>query len=747
MAEYALLGKRIPKPDAVNRVTGRMVYADDMTLPGVLAGKILGSPVAHGRIRRLDVSKAAALPGVRAIVTAQDAPSTKYGGIVRDKLIFATDVVRYHGDPIAAVAADNVDIAEEALHLIELDIEELPVLIDPREAAQSSVMLHAGWETYTALPNLGRQGNITSSGRVQWGDVEHGFAQSDYVFEDRFDVPMAHQTYIEPRASMANVEPTGRISVWTTTQGSFPLRDNLAGIFGIPQTKIRVIPTEIGGGFGGKIAPVTEPAAILLAQKSGRPVKIAYKRDDDFLSTTPRRPAVFELKTGVMKDGTLVARQARGYFGNGAYHIATGYNFGEGMAGRLAGPYNVPNVDMWACTVYTNQPPCGAYRAPGSPQVLFAVESAMDVIAARLGMDPIALRKKNALKVGDRSIIGALDDAADLREMLERIERESGWSRPKAKNHGRGVAVGFWASRGMPGSNTLKLNSDGTVAITTGSVDLSGTHVSLQQIAGEELGVGLDKIGVLTGDTDIAPVAPLTAGSNIVRSMGMTVKVAAERLRQQIMEVTAGQLEANIDDLEIRDGRVQVKGTPDRGMTFSDVYKVASMSQGGPPTASASTPMQGTTLQYALQVAEVEVDPETGEVKVVDLTVVQDVGFAINPMSVEGQLEGGATQALGYGIAEQMIFDPKTGRNINAGFLDYKIPSALDVPHIKSVLVEVPAKDTVYGARGVGEPPIVATAAAIANAVADAIGTHVTSLPLTPERVLEAIRRKRAGQA
>ncbi len=747
MAEYALLGKRIPKPDAVNRVTGRMVYADDMTLPGVLAGKILGSPVAHGRIRRLDVSKAAALPGVRAIVTAQDAPTTKYGGIVRDKLIFATDVVRYHGDPLAAVAADNVDIAEEALHLIALEIEELPVLIDPKEAAHSSLLLHANWETYTALPNLGRQGNVTSSGRVQWGDVQHGFAQSDYIFEDRFEVPMAHQTYIEPRASMAQVEPTGRISVWTTTQGTFPLRDNLSGIFGIPQTKIRVVPTEIGGGFGGKIAPVTEPAAILLAQKSGRPVKITYKRDDDFLSTTPRRPAVFELKTGVMQDGTIVARQARAYFGNGAYHIATGYNFGEGMASRLAGPYNVPHVDMYACTVYTNQPPCGAYRAPGSPQILFAVESAMDVIAARLGMDPIALRKKNALKVGDRSIIGALDDAADLREMLARIEQESGWSKPKAKNHGRGIAVGFWASRGMPGSNTLKLNPDGTVAITTGSVDLSGTHVSLQQIAGEELGIGLDKVGVLTGDTDVAPVAPLTAGSNIVRSMGTTVKVAAERLRQQIMEVTAGQLEANIDDLEIRDGRVQVKGTPDRGMTFSDVYKVASMSQGGPPTASASTPMQGTTLQYALQVAEVAVDPETGEVKVVDLTVVQDVGFAINPMSVEGQLEGGATQALGYGLAEQMIFDPKSGRNINAGFLDYKIPSALDVPNIKSVIVEVPAKDTVYGARGVGEPPIVATAAAIANAVADAIGAHVMALPLTPERVLEAARRQSHSQA
>lgn len=742
MAAYALLGKRLPKPDAVNRVTGRMIYADDTQLPGALAGKILGSPVAHGRIRRLDTSKAESLPGVHEVVTAKDAPQHRYGGIIRDKLMFAPDVVRYHGDPIAAVAADNVDIAEEALHRIEVEFDELPVLIDPKEASESSVLIHQNWESYTAIPNLGRHGNISSSGRLQWGDVEQGFAQSDVVFEDRFDIAMAHQVYIEPRASVAKVEADGRISVWTTIQGTFPMRDNLALIFGVPQHKVRVIPTEIGGGFGGKIAPVTEPAAVLLAQKTGRPVRLTYKRDEDFISSTPRRPAVIELKTGVMRDGTLVARQARAYFGNGAYHIGTGYNFGEGTAGRLTGPYHIPHVDLSSCTVLTNQPPCGAYRAPGSPQIVFAVESQMDMIASRLGLDPMQMRKKNALKIGDRSSIGALDDAADLREILEQLERESGWHKPKSKNRGRGVAVGFWASRGMPGGNTLKMNADGTIAITTGSVDLSGSHSTLQQIAAEELSIGMDQVGILTGDTDVAPVAPLSAGSNIIRSMGTTVKMAAEKLRQQILEVTAGQLEANIDDLEIQDGWVQVKGSPDRGMTFGDVYKVASMSGGGPLSASASTPMQDATLQYAPQVVEVEVDAETGEVKVVDVTVLQDVGFALNPMSVEGQMEGGATQALGYGVAEQMQFDPKTGRNINPGFLDYKIPSAVDVPHIKSVLVEVATKETLYGARGVGEPPIVATATAIANAVADATGAHVTALPLTPERVLLAMQQK-----
>ena len=746
MAEYALLGKRLPKPDAINRVTGRVLYADDTQLPGSLAGKILGSPVAHGRIRRLDTSKAERLPGVHAVVTAKDAPTHRYGGIIRDKLIFTPDIVRYHGDPIAAVAADNVDIAEEALHLIEVEIEPLAVLIDPKEAAESSTLIHQDWQSYTALPDLGRQGNVSSSGRMQWGDVAQGFAQSDVVYEDRFEVAMAHQTYIEPRASAAKVEPDGRIVVWTTIQGSFPMRDNLAMIFNVPMNKLRVIPTEIGGGFGGKIAPVTEPAAVLLAQKTGRPVKITYKRDDDFLSATPRRPAVIEMKTGVMRDGTLVARQARAYFGNGAYHIATGYNFGEGMAGRLTGPYNIPHADLSACTVLTNQPPCGAYRAPGSPQVIFAVESQMDMIAARLGIDPFVIRRKNALQVGDRSTIGALDDAADLREMLDKLEQESGWNTPKKPHHGRGVAVGFWASRGMPGGNTLKMNSDGTIAITTGSVDLSGTNSTLQQIAAEELGVGMADVGVITGDTDTAPVAPVSAGSNITRSMGTSVKMAAEKLREQILEITAGQLEANVDDLTIKDGWVHVRGSEDRGMNFRDVYKIASMSQGGPLIASAAVPMQGTTLQYAPQVVEVEVDPETGEVHIVDVTLLQDVGFAINPMAVEGQLEGGATQALGYGMAEQMQFDAETGRNMNPGFLDYKIPSAADVPNIKSVLVEVPAKDTIYGARGVGEPPIVATATAVANAVADAIGAHVTALPLTPERVLLAVKQQENGR-
>ncbi|GIX49109.1 MAG: xanthine dehydrogenase [Candidatus Tectimicrobiota bacterium] len=579
---YTLLGKRLPKPDATGRVTGRVLYADDVTLPGVLVGKILGSPVAHGRIRRLDTRKAQSLPGVHAVVTAQDAPPTRYGGIIRDKCIFAADRVRYHGDPIAAVAAENADIAEEALQLIEVEIEPLPVLIDPKEAAESALLIHPEWETYTAIPNLGRQGNITSTGRVQWGDVARGFAQADYVFEDRFEVAMAHQMYIEPRASMARVEPDGRITVWTSTQGIFPLRDHLALIFGLPATKVRVVPTEIGGGFGGKIAPVTEPVAILLAQKTGRPVKVTYTRHEDFLSTTPRRPAIIELKTGVMRDGTLVARQARAYFGNGAYHIATGYNFGEGTVGRLTGPYRIPHVDLFSCTVYTNQPPCGAYRAPGSPQVLFAVESQMDMIARRLGLDPLEIRKKNALRPGDQTAIGDVANAADLVELLDRLAAEANWHAPKAPHRGRGLAVGFWASRGMPGSNVLKMNPDGTVTITTGSVDLSGTHSTLQQIAAEELGLSMEQVGIVTGDTDTAPVAPLSAGSNIVRSMGWTVRAAAEQLRQLILEITAAQLEANVDDLEIRDGWVYVKGSPDRGLHFRDVYKTAIATKGGP---------------------------------------------------------------------------------------------------------------------------------------------------------------------
>jgi CO/xanthine dehydrogenase Mo-binding subunit len=744
MADYAVVGKRIARIDADVRVTGKAIFGDDVQLPGMLHGKILRSPHAHARILRLDTSKAERLPGVKAVVTAKDAPETPFGGVIKDRWVFARDKVRYMGEPLAAVAAIDPHIAEEALQHIEVEYEPLPAVLDPQRAAEPDApLVHEAWQSYRAPENLGRRGNIANYAEVKVGDVERGFAEADHIFEGRYEVAMAHQGYIEPHVAVAKVDPDGKITVWTTTQGQFTIRNYLAECLQTSHSRIRLIGTEIGGGFGGKNTLVLEPPAVLLARKTGRPVKILMDREEDFLSTTPRRPCIVEIKTGVKKDGTLVARHAKFWFGTGAYATAA-FNFAANVAGRLSGPYRIPHLLVQGYVVYTTQPPCAAFRAPGSPQVVFAYEQHMDEMAHALGLDPIEFRKKNALRKGDPTTIGPTQDSADLVMMLERAAEESGWrTKPKAKNRGRGIACAFWTSGGMPGSNAVKLNEDGSVSVMTGSVDVTGTHTTLAQIVAEELGLGVERVQVTTGDTDTAPVAPISAGSNIARSMGFTVMKAAQALKQQLLEAAADALEANVNDLDLRGGRVFVKGSPDRGLTLRELYNRCATQRGGPPVASFSSKNLPPSVNYTIQVAEVEVDPETGEVKVLDLTAVQDVGFALNPLSVEGQIQGGAVQGLGYALSEEMKFDAD-GRLLNPHLLDYKLPSILDVPKVKTVLIEAPlvSGPTPYGAKGVGEPPIVPTAAAVANAIYEAVGVRVRSLPLTAEKVLKALQER-----
>jgi xanthine dehydrogenase molybdenum-binding subunit len=745
MSEYAVVGKGIARIDADVRVTGKAIFGDDVQLPGLLHGKVLRSPHAHARIRRLDTTKAERLPGVKAVVTAQDAPETPAGGVIKDRWIFARDKVRYMGEPIAAVAATDPHIAEEALRLIDVEYEPLPAVIDPRLAAEpNAALVHEAWEGYRAPPNLVRKGNIVNYAELKVGDVERGFQEAEQIFEGRYEVAMAHQGYIEPHVAVAKVDPDGKITVWTTTQGQFTIRNYLAEALQTSHSKIRLIGTEIGGGFGGKNTLVLEPPATLLSRKTGRPVKMIMDREEDFLSTTPRRPCVIEIKTGVKRDGTLVARHAKFWFGTGAYATAA-FDFAANVAGRMSGPYRIPHLLVQGYVVYTNQPPCAAFRAPGSPQIVFAYEQHMDEIAHTLGLDPIEFRQRNALKRGDPTTIGPTQEAADLVAMLERAAEESGWRiRPKGNNRGRGISCAFWTSGGMPGSNAVKLNEDGSVSVMTGSVDVTGTHTTLAQIVAEEMGIGVGRVQVSTGDTDAAPVAPISAGSNIARSMGYTVKKATEALRQQVLETAADALEANVNDLEMKDGRVYVKGSPERSLTLRELYARSATQKGGPPLASFSSKNLPPSVNYTIQVAEVEVDPETGEVKVLDLTAVQDVGFALNPLSVEGQIQGGAVQGLGYALSEEMKFDGN-GKLMNPHLLDYKLPSILDVPKVKPVLVEEPitAGPTPYGAKGVGEPPIVPTAAAVANAIYDAVGVRINSLPLTAEKVLKALKEQR----
>jgi xanthine dehydrogenase molybdenum-binding subunit len=742
MPDYAVVGKPITRIDADVRVTGKAIFGDDVQLPGLLHGKILRSPHAHARIVRLDTSKAERLPGVKAIVTAKDAPETPFGGVIKDRWIFAREKVRYMGEPIAAVAAADAHIAEDALGLIEVEYEPLPAVIDPRQAAEpGAVLVHEAWQSYRSPDNFGRQGNIVNYAEVKVGDIERGFQEADQIFEGHYEVAMAHQGYIEPHVAVAKVDPDGKITVWTTTQGQFTIRNALAEALQTSHSRIRLIGTEIGGGFGGKNTLVLEPPAVLLSRKTGKPVKIIMDREEDFLSTTPRRPCIIEIKTGVKRDGTLVARHSKFWFGTGAYATAA-FNFAGNIANRMSGPYRIPHILTQGYVMYTTQPPCAAFRAPGSPQIFFALEQHIDEIAHALGIDPLDIRKTNALKKGDPTTIGPTQDAADLVMMLERAAEESGWrTRPKGKNRGRGIGCAFWTSGGMPGSNAVKLNEDGSVSVMTGSVDVTGTHTTLAQIVAEEMGLGVNRVQVTTGDTDVAPVAPISAGSNIARSMGYTVKKATEALKQQLLETAADALEANVNDLDIKDGRVFVKGTPDRALTLRELYSRSATQRGGPPLAAFTSKNLPPSVNYAIQIAEVEVDPETGEVKVLDLTAVHDVGFALNPLSVEGQIQGGAVQGLGYALSEEMKFD-SNGRLLNPHLLDYKLPSILDVPKVKPVLIEEPLASgpTPYGAKGVGEPPIVPTAAAVANAVYDAVGVRVRSLPLTPEKVLKALK-------
>jgi len=745
MAEYAVVGKGITRIDADVRVTGKAIFGDDVPFIGLLHGKVLRSPHAHARIVRLDTSKAERLPGVKAVVTAKDAPETPFGGVIKDRWIFARDKVRYMGEPIAAVAATDPHTAEDALRLIEVEYEVLPAVIDPRLAAEANaVLVHEGWEGYRAPGNLVRKGNIVNNAELKVGDVERGFQDSDQIFEGRYEVAMAHQGYIEPHVAIAKVDPDGKINVWTTTQGQFTIRNSLAEALQTSHGRIRLIGTEIGGGFGGKNTLVLEPPAVLLSRKTGKPVKFIMDREEDFLSTTPRRPCVLEVKTGVKRDGTLVARHAKFWFGTGAYATAA-FDFSANICNRVTGPYRIPHLLAQGYVVYTTQPPCAAFRAPGSPQIVFGLEQHMDEMALALGLDPIEFRKQNVLKKGDPTTIGPTQDAADLAVMLDRAVEESGWhTKPKAPNRGRGIGCAFWTSGGMPGSNAVKLNEDGSVSVMTGSVDVTGTHTVLAQIVAEEMGLAVGRVQVTTGDTDTAPVAPISAGSNIARSMGYTVKKATEALRQQLLETAADALEANVNDLDSKDGRVFVKGTPDRGLTLRELYTRSATQKGGPPVASFSSRNLPPSVNYVIQVAEVEVDTDTGEVKVLDLTALQDVGFALNPLSVEGQIQGGAVQGLGYALTEEMKFDGN-GRLMNPHLLDYKLPSILDVPKVKPVLIEEPitAAPTPYGAKGVGEPPIVPTAAAVANAIYDAVGVRITSLPLTAEKVLKALKEKR----
>ncbi len=755
------VGLAIPRPDGPEKVTGHVQYVADIKPRGLLHAKLLRSPHAHARIKRIDVSRARALPGVRAVLTAADVPELKRKAPTRAHAVLAIDRAMFVGHPIAAVAADEPSIAEEALDLIEVEYEVLAAAVDPlksmqpgappvadagTEADTSEAMAHGAVTVAKTEVAPTKAVNISQQSRLNRGDVAKGLAESDVVIEKTYRVPMVHQGYLEPHAVLAEWDTTGCLTLWASTQGSFNTRSEVADVLEIPENRIRVIPVECGGGFGGKIRALCEPITALLARAARRPVRYVMTRREELEAGMPAPQVIIRLKTGVKRDGTLMALEAETVLETGAFSgtvLAVSAVF-------LASLYKWPSFDVRGVEVLTHKPSVAAYRAPVAPQTIFAIDSHMESIARTLGLDSVEFRRRHLMREGDLMASGQPWQSNGAHEVLSRIAEHPLWkSRAEwAKSggvdgrglRGTGLALGGWLGGLQPTGATVRLNPDGSVGVLTGQVDIAGTNIALAQIAATAYGVDVDKVKITTGDTDVAPVTGLSAGSKTIYTVGVAVMEAAKDARRQTLEIAAKELEAAVQDLEIEDGRVTVRGVPDRGITLAQIGKKGNlyMSKVEPVLGVSHPAFSQQAPAFAAQLARIEVDADTGEVKLHDFVVVQDAGRAINPMGVEGQMQGGSVQSLGMALTEAMLFDDD-GRLTNPSLLDYKKLTAADLPSIETIIVEVPSPAGPFGARGVGEPPIVPAPAAIANAIQDATGLRITELPLNPERIAMAL--------
>jgi CO/xanthine dehydrogenase Mo-binding subunit len=752
------VGVAIPRPDGPEKVTGRVQYVGDIKPKGLLHAKLLRSPHAHARIVSIDTSAARALPGVRAVLTAKDIPHLKKKAPTRAHAVLAIDRAVFMGQPVAAVAADEPSIAEEALDLIRVEYQVLPASIDPLKAMQpgAPAVADAGTEADTseALAHSAvaiakseapaKAVNISQQARLQRGDVAKGFAESDHVLEKTYRVPMVHQGYLEPHAVLAEWDRNGLLTLWASTQGSFNTRSEVSDVLGIPENQIRVIPVECGGGFGGKIRALCEPITAVLAKVTGRPVRYVMTRREELIAGMPAPQVIIKLKTGVKRDGTLMAIDAETIIDSGAFSgavLAVSAVF-------IGSMYKWPSFDLRGFEVLTHKPSVAAYRAPVAPQTIFAIESQMEQIARDLGLDPVEFRMRHLIQEGDPMVNGQPWQSNGAKQVLARIADHPHWKTRKqwvaagknGKRRGVGLALGGWLGGLQPTGATVRLNPDGSLAVLTGQVDIAGTNIALAQIAASAYGVDTDQVRITTGDTDVAPVTGLSAGSKTIYTVGAAVLQAAEDARRQTFEIAAKELEASIHDLELVDGKITVRGMPDKGITLATIGKKGNlyMSKTPPVLGKANPAFSQQAPGFAAQLARLEVDPDTGEVTIHDFVVVQDVGKAINPIGVEGQMQGGAVQSLGIALTEGLMFDD-SGRLTNPSLLDYRKLTAADLPNLETIIVEVPSPAGPFGARGVGEPPIVPAPAAIANAVQDAVGARLTELPMSPERIALAL--------
>lgn len=749
---HRYVGQRQTRTDGAAKVTGTTVYADDMKLPRMLHAKILGSPYAHGRLKGIDTVKARQFPGVAAVITHADLPEYKKSPSNRRGIVFPYDEILFYGQPIAAVLASDPDVAEQALALIELDIEALPPVLDPVEAMKPDAPLVRSTLTdidrseeqgHVAVDlesgdKEGRPSNVASETPFKRGDVEAGFAEADVVIERTWRSSMTHQSYIEPHSTIADFDAAGELSVWTSTQAPFYIRDELADALGLPESRVRVTATEVGGGFGGKIY-LTELMVSLLAMAVRRPVKYIMSRHEDMLAATPAPFAQVELKTGMKRDGTLTAIQTKLIYDSGAFPGAA-VPAGATAIGMY---YKCANIDIVGYEVLTNKVSVGALRAPAAHNATFAIECHMDIMAKELRLDPIEVRLKNVAEEGDPLPSGQAYPRIGLRECLEAISESEVWKGRAAAaahpNRGVGIAVGGWMGGLQPASAMVCLNPDGTVNVTVGSADITGVNTSFQAITAEVLDIPPDRVHVGYGDTKTAPFAGMSAGSKTMYTVGRAVKLAAEDAKEQMLSIAAQRLETTPEELEVSNGTVRVKDDPDKSLTFTRLGRWTTNFGAPFPViiGRGSITARKVAPGFTAQAAEVEIDPDTGEVTVRKYAIAQDAGFAINPLSVEGQMQGGVSQGIGLALWEEMLYDDQ-GRLLNGNLLDYRLPTTRDLPNIETIIVEVPSEEGPYGARIIGEPSIVAGLAVIDNAIADATGVWLSESPFTPERVLRA---------
>ena len=758
MSEYSAVGKAIPRADALEKVTGQAIYGDDLRFSNMLYGKTLRSEYAHAKILNINIDKAKRLQGVRAVVTGEDTPFLG-GEALMDYPFLALDRVRYMGEPIAAVAALDEEVAEEAISLIKVDYEPLPIVLDPHKAMEPGApLVHEKMHTYQHLPVIKPIENTNICHFIQFlkGDVNHGFDECDFVFEDTFTTQMVQHGAIEPHMAIAQVDPSGKITVWVTNDSPHRLRQDLSSSIKVPLRKIRVIsPPYIGGNFGGKGGLKVETLCIPLALKANhRPVKMVLTREEVFTSSIVRHPSIVTLRTGVKKDGKIWARDAKVIYDTGAY-AEKGPTVCQQACVAAVGPYKIPNVKVDGYCVYTNKPIAGAYRGYGIPQVAWAHESQMDIIAHKLGIDPVEIRLMNAVGEGDVSPTGQQRlHSVGLKECIKKVAESVDWGRPKGKYRGKGIACAFKNTKTPTGSSAVVIVSqDGSVEVLASTVEIGqGSKTVLAQMVAEELGVPFENIIMATPDTDITPFDASTTSSRSTFHAGNAVRRAARDAKDQLLVVGADILGVDSSDLTIERGLIFSKKKPDKKLTVSQVikhkykagldiigrdsfYPVADGETGGMWSAPSIFWM------YGAHYAEVEVDVETGRVKLLKVAGAHDVGKAINPLTCLGQIEGGMVHGIGPALFEEMIIGER-GQVENTSFLDYKMPTAPDIPEITSLIVEAQHREGPWGAKGIGEMTVVPMAAAISNAIYDAVGVRIKDLPITPDKILKALKRE-----